>query len=158
MKWTSRSEIEEGEERAAGFVLFRTFRQRRQYLLLRHRDGEHWSFPKGRLEPKESEIEAAIRETHEETNLRQLHPVLGFRETCSYTTSRNGREKPKTVTYFLAETTESDVQLSAEHTAYQWLEFAEAVATLTHGGSRRILTDADALLTIFGECEQNNPQ
>ena len=155
MKSISPSEIEEGEERAAGFVLFRTLHQHRQYLLLRHRDGGHWSFPKGRLQHEEGELDAAIRETLEETQLSQIRPVPGFRRTNSYTVRRSGQERAKTVAYFLAETTESDVLLSDEHTAYQWLHLSEAFAALTHDENRRILAAADAVLAAVDEREQN---
>ena len=153
------SEIEEGEERAAGFVLFRTLNRQRQYLLLHHQSGCHWAFPKGRLEPGEAEIEAAIRETFEETSISNLVPVVGFRETSSYTVSRNGQPRSKTVAYFLAETTQSDVSLSTEHKAYQWMAFPEAIGLLTHDESRRILTDAEYLLKALADGrEQDDPQ
>ena len=153
------SEIEEGEERAAGFVLFRTLNRQRQYLLLHHQSGCHWAFPKGRLEPGEAEIEAAIRETFEETSISNLVPVVGFRETSSYTVSRNGQPRSKTVAYFLAETTESEVSLSTEHRAFQWLVFSEAVGLLTHDENRQILTDAECLLTtLVDDREQDDPQ
>lgn len=158
MKWTLPSELEEGEERAAGFVLFRTTHQQRQYLLLRHNDGGHWAFPKGRLEPNEEEVEAALREIFEETGMSQLSPVPGFCETSSYTVRRNGQEKAKTVTYFLAEVREGHVVLSAEHTDYQWLTLTEAIATVTFDSSRRILKKANALLGAFGEREHGHPQ
>jgi len=158
MKWISPNGLEEDEERAAGFVLFRTLHQQRQYLLLRHRDGGHWAFPKGRLEPQEDEIEAALRETFEETGISQLLPVAGFRETTSYTVRRNGQEKAKTVAYFLAEARECDVVLSAEHTDYQWLDLTEAAARLTFDSSHRILMKADTLLEASGEREHGHPQ
>ena len=153
------SEIEEGEERAAGFVLFRTLNHQRQYLLLHHQRSCHWAFPKGRLEPGEAEIEAAIRETFEETSISNLAPVLGFRETSSYTVSRNGQPRSKIVAYFLAETTQSEVALSTEHKAFQWMAFPEAIELLTYDESRRILTDADYLLTALADGrEQDDPQ
>ena len=159
MRSISRNEIEEGEERAAGFVLFRTLHLQRQYLLLRHRDGGHWAFPKGRREPGEGEMEAAVREILEETSISTLAPVPGFRETSSYTVSRNGQWISKTVAYFLAETPQPEVSLSAEHEAFQWLAFEDAVGLLTYDESRRILTEAESLLErSVDEREQDDPQ
>ena len=146
MKSISPSEPEEGEERAAGFVLFRTIHQQRQYLLLRHRNDGHWAFPKGRLEPGEDELEAAVREIFEETSIDQLHPIPGFRETSSYYLQRNGQRIAKIVIYFLAETPRSDVFLSSEHIEFRWLPFEDAVGALTYDESRRILNDANRLL------------
>ncbi len=50
----------------------------RHELLLCHASGtSHWDIPKGRREPQESAIEAAIRETFEETALRfEPHSLL----------------------------------------------------------------------------------
>ena len=46
-------------------------------LLLCHATGtSRWDIPKGRREPGESEIDAAIRETEEESGLRFEHDVL----------------------------------------------------------------------------------
>ena len=146
MNSISPSEAGEGEERAAGFVLFRTIHQQRQYLLLRHRNGRHWAFPKGRLEPGEDEFEAAVREIFEETSIDQLHPIPGFRGTSSYYFQRNGQRTGKSVVYFLAETSQSDVSLSSEHIDFRWLRFEDAVGALTHDDSRRILSDANCLL------------
>jgi len=148
MKSTSPNNgCEEGEERAAGFVLFRTTPQDRHYLLLRHRSDGHWAFPKGRLEPGEDEFAAAVREIFEETSIEQVRPIAGFRETSSYHVSRNGRRVGKTVAYYLAETKRSKVSLSFEHTDFQWLRLEEAVGVLTYAESRRILADADRLLS-----------
>ncbi len=160
MRSTSPSEeAEEGEERAAGFVLFRTIHNVRQYLLLRHRSGGHWAFPKGRLELGETEMEAAVREIFEETNINQLCPIPGFRETSSYSVRRNGQQVAKTVVYFLAETAQHDVSLSLEHTEFHWLGFDDAAAALTYDESRRILSVADRhLATSLGNREHADSQ
>jgi 8-oxo-dGTP pyrophosphatase MutT (NUDIX family) len=56
-------------ERSAGVIVFREGRAGREYLLLRSASGGHWGFPKGRVEPHEDEISAALRELQEETGL-----------------------------------------------------------------------------------------
>jgi 8-oxo-dGTP pyrophosphatase MutT (NUDIX family) len=160
MRSISSDESEEGEERAAGFVLFRTIQQDREYLLLRHRGDGHWAFPKGRLDPGEDELEAAVREIFEETSIDRLRPIPEFRETSSYHFHRNGRRIAKTVAYYLAETTQSDVSLSAEHTDFQWLRFEDAIAALTHDESRRILRDVNRRVAALSDeaCEQREPR
>ncbi|MCK5585734.1 NUDIX domain-containing protein [Candidatus Bipolaricaulota bacterium] len=146
MKSISPSEAEGGEERAAGFVLFRMIHQQRQYLLLRHRNDGHWALPKGRLEPGEEELAAAVREIFEETSIDQLRPIPGFRETSSYHFQRSGQRIAKTVVYFLAETPQAGVSLSSEHIDFRWLRFEDAVGALSYDEGRRILSDADRLL------------
>ncbi len=154
MRSTLPSETEEGEERAAGFVLFRTLHHDRQYLLLCHQTDGHWAFPKGKIEPGEGEIEAAIREIFEETSIDQLCPIPGFCETSRYRVRKNGKRIAKTVAYYLAETTQSEVSLSMEHTDFQWLPFKDAISALTYDESRRILSDAHRLLTTLGELRE----
>ncbi len=146
MKSTSPSEGEEGEERSAGFVLYRRSGGRRLYLVLRHRDGAHWALPKGRIEPGEDELVAARREIAEETGIERLNPVPGFRATSSYRIARGARSISKTVVYFLAEAETDRVRLSDEHSGAAWLAADDAKRRLTYAEGRRILNEAEARL------------
>jgi bis(5'-nucleosidyl)-tetraphosphatase len=146
MKSTSPSEGEEGEERSAGFVLFRRCEGQRLYLVLRHRGGGHWAFPKGRIEPGEDELTAARREFAEETGIEGLRPVPGFQAISRYRFSRGGRSISKTVVYFLAETGAKRARLSHEHSDAVWLKADEAKRRLTYAESRRVLDEAETCL------------
>jgi 8-oxo-dGTP pyrophosphatase MutT (NUDIX family) len=146
MKSTSPSEGEEGEERSAGFVVYRRFGGRRLYLVLRHRAGKHWALPKGRIEAGEDELAAARREIAEETGIERLTPVPGFRTTSRYRFARGGRPISKTVVYFLAETGIDRVRLSDEHSDAVWLAAEDAKRRLTYAEGRRVLDEAEALL------------
>ena len=46
-------------ERAAGYILYRLRGGKREYLLIKNRQGGHWGFPKGKVEPGEGVEEAA---------------------------------------------------------------------------------------------------
>ena len=151
MKSTSPSgDVEEAEERSAGFVLFRRLGKRRRYLLLRHREGGHWAFPKGRIEPGEDELAAARREIAEETGIDVLEPISGFREVSAYRFERDGRPIAKTVDYFLAGTDTEKIRLSDEHVDAAWLDADGARERLTYAESRRILDRAEACLIGSG--------
>ncbi|XP_025137696.1 bis(5'-nucleosyl)-tetraphosphatase [asymmetrical] isoform X2 [Bubalus bubalis] len=80
----------------------------------------------GHVEPGESDLETALRETQEEAGIEagQLTIIEGFRRELSYV----AREKPKIVIYWLAEVKDCDVEvrLSREHQAYRWLELEDA--------------------------------
>ena len=146
MKSTSPSEGEEGEERSAGFVLYRCFEGRRVYLVLRHRDGKHWALPKGRIEPGEDELVAARREIAEETGIERLRLLPRFRATSTYRFARGSRSISKKVVYFLAEAETDRVCLSSEHSDAAWLAADDAKRRLTYADGRRVLAEAEARL------------
>jgi len=136
----------EERERSAGFVLAANRNGRREFLVLKHRHGGHWAFPKGRIEDGEDELGAARRETMEETGIGDLSPVPDFRVEISYRFVRDGRPVSKRVSYFLAEVDGDEVRLSAEHKEACWLDHDEASARLTYEESRRVLDRAAARL------------
>ncbi len=144
MKSTSPSG--DGEERAAGGVLFHDEDGRRLFLLLRHEQGGHWGFPKGRIEAGESELAAAMREIREETGISNIELVDGVAVTSRYPILRDGRSLLKTVTYFAARVRGEPVALSHEHTDARWATTAEASRILTHAESRRVLHAVESAL------------
>jgi 8-oxo-dGTP pyrophosphatase MutT (NUDIX family) len=89
---------------------------------------KNWDFPKGKVEPGEEPIDAAKRETTEETGLTELH-FLGettYRETLPYANGKIAR-------YYLAETGDETVHLPIshalgrpEHHEFRWVTFDEA--------------------------------
>ncbi len=88
----------------------------------------YWDFPKGRIEPDETPLAAAIREVAEETGLAALVFRWGeaFRETAPYAGGKVAR-------YYLAEAPAGDVRLLVnpelgrpEHDEFRWVSFAEA--------------------------------
>ncbi len=66
------------EERSAGALIFRETSPSRVYLLLEYPAG-HWDFPKGNIEKGEEPQETMVREVREETGLRSIRVVDGFR-------------------------------------------------------------------------------
>jgi 8-oxo-dGTP pyrophosphatase MutT (NUDIX family) len=115
-----------------------------QVLLVRSRkDPSVWIFPKGHIEPGESAIDTALRETREEAGVDGdlIGPVGEPQEFQS------GRE-PVRVTYFLIRTT-SEVD-SPERRLKAWYRFEEAAAQLPFEGARRLLQDARAILASLG--------
>ena len=57
-----------------------------EILLIRHKNGGHWAFPKGHVEKKETEEDTALREIREETGLEVLLDT-GFRRAVTYSRS-----------------------------------------------------------------------
>ena len=56
-------------EKSCGALVIRKNGEQYDLVLLRHRFGGHWSFPKGHVEDGEHENETALREVKEETGL-----------------------------------------------------------------------------------------
>ena len=75
-------------EKSCGALTFRGADGKRSVLVIRHRHGGHWAFPKGHVEPGETELETAARETREETGVG-VRFVDGFRETTRYSPARD---------------------------------------------------------------------
>ena len=119
----------------------------RFYLLLHHRSGGHWGFPKGRIEEEEAEEEAALREAHEETGIEKITLVPGFRKVSSYTFMRDKESVAKKVVYLLGRVADRDVVLSKEHTDWLWLPYAPAWGRLTYKDTREVLCAADRYLS-----------
>ena len=137
---------EEPDERSAGFVLYSLDGGVRKYLLLRHRYGGHWGFPKGHIEAGENELEAALRETREETTIADVQHIPGFREVSRFHFHRGTQPVFKENIYFLGRAAYSKPILSHEHTQCEWLPFAEARARLTFDDVRHILERAEKTL------------
>jgi len=111
---------------AAGAVVFR--RTDRGVRLLLLRAYRNWDFPKGMIEPGESDLDAARRECAEETGLAELDFPFGdaHKDTLAYAGGKVAR-------YFLAETGRAAITLPVspelgrpEHHEWRWVSFEEA--------------------------------
>ncbi|KOC68062.1 Bis(5'-nucleosyl)-tetraphosphatase [asymmetrical] [Habropoda laboriosa] len=134
--------------RACGFVIFRRIQGMIEYLLMQTSYGEHhWTPPKGHVDPGESDIETALRETEEEAGLfaTDLKIIEDAREELNYIV--NG--KPKIVIYWLAELLNSDkpVQLSHEHQAFKWLPLDKACSLAKHQNLQNVLKKFDSYIS-----------
>lgn len=132
-------------EKSCGGVVFTRENNTIRYLIIRHLGG-HCGFPKGHIEPGESEQETAIREIREETGLA-VSLVDGFRAADSYPLPN----KPgvwKEVVYFLAEFSDQTIHTQPEEISEAYLvSYEEALRLLPFPESKRILTDAHHFLT-----------
>ena len=143
--------------RSAGFMVFRNTPRGRRYLVLRASRNkstiakrkivrEFWDFPKGTLEKGENGMAAAMREVREETGIRAVRVIEGFKETARYFTWTDGKRTLKFVAMFLAETTKGKITLSWEHDRYAWLPYAAAHERITLKPMKEVLRGAEKLL------------
>jgi bis(5'-nucleosidyl)-tetraphosphatase len=108
---------------AAGlFLITRT--EPRKFLLLRHHD--RWDLPKGHVEPDESVLQAAIRETEEETGISrefiEVVPDFCYEIQYNVKTSKRGTYL-KRVSYFLGIVTGLPEIRLTEHQSYRWFDW-----------------------------------
>ena len=88
---------------ASGIILFRLLEGVPHLLLLRHSQGKHWGFAKGRRDPADAhEIATARREVEEETGYTDVKLNPMFRSLLHYSVRDEiGDSIPKRVAYFL---------------------------------------------------------
>ena len=129
-------------EKSAGAIVFRREDDVIKYLLLM-RNPKYWDLPKGNIEKDEKEEDAAKREVREETGIKEIRIVLGFKEKEHYFYRLKGELVSKDVIFFLAESKTEKVKISKEHEGYDWLNFDEAIKKVK---SKETLEKADKFL------------
>jgi len=126
-------------EKSCGALIYRKQGGRLQLLILRHRMGGHWSFPKGHVEQGETEIETALREVKEETGLT-IELFNGFREQVTYS-PRPGIKKD--VVYFLGFARDSRTTRQEEEISeIRWINLDQTYNYLTYDNDRRLIQSA----------------
>jgi len=117
------------------------------YYLLLHYDLGHWGFPKGHIEKGEKTEKTAQREVAEETGIKRIEFIPGFKETIKYFFKKEGKNIFKIVVFFLAQTKTKKVKISWEHKGYKWLPYKEALKQLTYKNAKEILKKANNFLS-----------
>jgi bis(5'-nucleosidyl)-tetraphosphatase len=136
------------EETSAGALVFRDdpIRSTRFFLVLHYPAG-HWDFPKGAVETGETEEQAAKREIFEETGIRVESFIPNFRKEIEYHYRRQNNVAHKRVIFFLAQTAESKVRISFEHSGYDWLTYEQLQRRLTFENAKKVLREANTFLS-----------
>ena len=129
------------KESSAGAVIVND----EKFLLLHYASG-HWDFVKGKIEKGESEKETVVRECEEETGISDLLFVSGFKEETHYFYTRETKTISKSVVFFLAKTSTSEVVISHEHIGFKWLSYEEALKKLTFVNAKKVLEKAYKVL------------
>lgn len=119
-----------------------------KYLILNYSYG-HWDFPKGNIEVGETELETVFREVSEETGIKDIQIIEGFRQQIEYKYRKKSKLVNKAVIYYLAETKSRQVVLSFEHNDFGWFSFEQALMKLSFENSRKVLRNANKMLTYL---------
>ena len=121
------------EVRAAGGLVVRDGEDGAQVLLVHRPRYDDWTFPKGKVDPGESDEDAAVREVEEETGYRCS---LGLELPSTRYIDARGR--PKLVRYWLMRVVDGEFVVNNEVDEIEWLNPAEASARLTYDRDREL--------------------
>jgi bis(5'-nucleosidyl)-tetraphosphatase len=122
--------VDDVRKRSAGVIVVRPVANEWRVLLLRAY--RNWGFPKGRVDPGEESLAAAMRETAEEASLTDLEFRWGsgYCDTEPYAGGKVAR-------YYVAASMGEEVSLPVnpelgrpEHHEFRWASFAQARSLL----------------------------
>jgi len=140
-------------EEIGGFIVFRRLEGGQLQYLLLEKDDEpgDWSPPKGHIEGNEIPVNAAIRETREETGLLPAHykPLYGLEEYFEYETNKDVLKK---VTLWPAELIDVNrpIVISPESRDYKWADTTQTLSII-----KKQYKQAFVNLLALLECELN---
>lgn len=128
------------QEKSCGAIVYHvSIASTIRFLLLRHRHGGQWSFPKGHVEAGETEVQTALREVLEETGLT-INLMDEFRHSVNYFPKPGVR---KQVVYFLAETVNDKfIRQESEISEIRWMKPKDALRSVTFGNDRELIIKA----------------
>jgi 8-oxo-dGTP diphosphatase len=116
-----------GIVRAAGGVVARRGPDGVEVLVVHRPRYDDWSFPKGKVEPGETDEECAVREVEEETGL-----VCVLEEELPVTEYVDARGRPKRVRYWLMHPVGGELAYRHEVDEARWLSPAAALELLSY--------------------------
>jgi len=123
--------------RAAGGVVVRGSGSETVVLLVHRPLYDDWTFPKGKVERRETDEECAVREVEEETGL-----VCSLGRELPATDYPDAKGRAKTVRYWVMEVVSGALQFDYEVDEARWLTASEAEALLTYERDLDVLRDA----------------
>ncbi|SMD30187.1 uracil-DNA glycosylase family protein [Picrophilus oshimae] len=135
--------MEEIQEKSCGIILYSYYNNEVRYLFLERARG--WiDFPKGHVEKFENCIEAAKRETYEETGIMPEFIDPFFKHDMYYNVKRYNIDVLRVITLYIASVPyDSVVKISEEHVSYRWLSYEEACRELEFENQKSMLKYAN---------------
>ncbi len=137
------------KEVSAGAIIFKRDKEIK-YLLLFRKKEEHfnalWSFPRGKIEKNENELDAAKREIEEETGLKDINFLENFKEKINWFYKKDNQVIYKESTFFLAEYKSGEIKISEEHDDYKWCNYEETIELLKFKNIKEVFEKADKFL------------
>lgn len=124
-----------------GVIPVKYLRGKLHFLLIQHNVG-HWSFPKGHKENNETDIETAIRELYEETNIQSCEIIKNKSFIEHYQWKKESEMCDKKVKFFIGKIEDSTVKISKKEIQnFEWMKFEDAIKRLTHIETKELLKE-----------------
>ena len=132
-------------EKSCGAICYTAQGGAPRVLVICHRYGGHWAFPKGHVEAGETEEQTAMREVREETGA-EVRIVPGYREVTTYSPAKGVM---KDVVLFVAEITGGKLHAQPEEVrTVELLPLEEAQRRLTYPADKELLEKAKNRLEV----------
>ena len=143
-------------EKSCGALIYRKKQEKIELLLIKHRSGGHWSFPKGHVESGENELQTALREIKEETGL-DVDLLDGFRQSVEYFPKPHVK---KQVVYFLGSPDGDDTvhRQEEEISEYRWCLLDNADEMVTFKNDKNLINEAKRFLAVKENIGFNDKQ
>ena len=131
------------QSKSAGAVIYYADSGKVYFLLLKY--PTYWGFAKGWIEENESEEEAAVREIEEETGLKDVKIIPGFRHEQRWMFKHDGDLISKHAIFFLVRVSKDEsakTNISDEHDEFAWLTYEEAIKKIKVKQNKEMLAIA----------------
>jgi len=133
------------QETSSGAVVYKKENDEYFFLLVYSVKNKEWSFPKGHIEKNETELEAAKREIFEETGIKKLKFIDGFKFIDSYLIKgvlpeTKGETVTKNVIYYLCHSDGNYVNPDNDEISNcKWFNFNSAIKILKYKNQHKLL-------------------
>ncbi len=133
-------------EQSCGALIYKFNQNKRQFLMIKHKNGNHYGFPKGHVEANETPIETAFREVFEETGVKSYL----YRSYKAYTTYHPKPDVYKEVTYFIGKPLNDTLKRQASEVIdVFWVDEDKVAALLTYQGDKDVFTQLYEAILVF---------
>ena len=127
------------KEKSCGAIVYKKENNNLKFLLVHQHNG-HYSFPKGHVEEKETEIDTALREIKEETNL-EVEIDSNFRHQITYLVE--SKNVMKDAVYFVATPITFDlISQEGEIEESIWCSYDEVLEKLEFDNIKEVFKNA----------------
>ncbi len=126
-----------------GVLVYKYIKGERRYLFLKGKG--HLDLPKGHIERGETSLEAAIRETFEETGMR-VSPDRYFKHRVYFWYVEGGDKVKTELTMYLAKASNGAKVRVTEHSGYVWLTYGQVTGSAVFKNERDLIIAADTYI------------